>query len=679
MCCDRSLTALATAGLLIAIGVAGTPGSVHAGEGAVRPNILFIPVDDLKPLLGCYGVKHVKTPNLDRLAARGTVFVNNSCQQAVCGPSRASLMTGRYPDSTRVYDLKTRMRDMNPDILSLPQYLSANGYLTTGLGKTYDPRCVDKMLDEPSWSIPYGNKSHPLSYAADPGAPVSGYQNPETQKAAAQVKELIRDKRIRDRTEQKKLNKQFPRSRPSTECCDVPDDAYHDGALAKKGLELLDKYSKGKKPFFLSLGFHKPHLPFVAPKRYWDLYDRDAIELHPFRKHAQNGPEISYHNSGELRSGYTDIDATDPIPDEKQKELIHGYMACVSYVDAQIGMLLDKLDELGIADRTIICLWGDHGWHLGDHDMWCKHSNFEQAVRAPLIIAAPSQKAKGQHAEAPTAFVDIFPTLCELAGLPIPPEVQGKSLVPMLNDPRASVREAALGQYPRNMDGNSVMGYTLRNKRYRYVKWIMMDYYQGERSGPLVATELYDFQHDPYETVNQAENPDLKPVVDMFERIFREMNVAQHSGVYLRVVSDDLGPVQLNGKGQYCSCATTAVNGPAFDVAHEMTVSECPSRASQAAYKRPVLIPIEPGVSYTVTFYCKSAAAGTVAEFTAILQSRKRYRKIVAGSVKVGNDWQKVTVSGTSDVAYAAGETVITCHMGNKKQKLLIGGMTIEK
>ncbi|MCF7847983.1 MAG: sulfatase [Kiritimatiellales bacterium] len=505
--------------------------ALNASGAPKRPNILFIPIDDLKPMLGCYGDMKIKTPNIDRLAARGTVFLNNSCQQAVCGPSRASLMTGRYPDSTKVFDLKTRMRDMNPDILALPQYFRQNGYVTAGVGKTYDMRCVDNKHDDSSWSIPYTVKPADGRYAAGYGPPVDGYQDPETKEKARKVARLWRKKGIKDGFEKKKFQMQFPGCRPPTERCEVPDNAYKDGAVAEIGCELLGRLARGGKPFFLSVGFFKPHLAFVAPEKYWALYERDAIALHPFQENAQGTPEFIYNRGyTDLGGAFTGLPVEGRMPPDLQQELIHGYMACVSFIDAQVGKLLDQLDELDIADHTVICLWGDHGWHLGDHSQWSKQSNFEQAVRAPLVIAAPGQKAKGARTESPSEFVDIFPTLCELAGLPIPAVLEGNSLKGVLDDPAATVREAAMGQFPRQVDGRPVMGYTLRSTRFRFIKWLAMDYQKGERSGPLVLRELYDYRNDPYESVNLAGNPEYTAVVDRFELLFNERNVAQHTG-----------------------------------------------------------------------------------------------------------------------------------------------------
>ncbi len=658
---------------------AGSSISPVLGAPRRKPNILMIPVDDLKPLLNCYGVNEILTPNIDRLAAQGTVFLNNACQQAVCGPTRASLMTGLYPDSTGVWDLKTRMRDVNPDVLAMPQYLIQQGYETTGVGKTYDYRCVDKKADAPSWSIPYGSEK--FVFASGMPRPSGGYHNAETRKVAAKAREAVKGRTFSSGSARKRAMTEAagPMAAPATECMDVPDDAYNDGALAKAGCRLLEKLAAGKKPFFLSVGFQKPHLPFVAPKKYWDLYDRGSIDVHPFQERAKDGPELAYHTSGELRS-YSDMPRTGDLTPEQQITLIHGYRACVSYIDAQVGKLLDKLDALGIADNTIVCLWGDHGWHLGDHAMWCKHSNFEQAVRSPLIIAAPG-KPKGGKTDAPTGFVDVFPTLCDLAGLPVPPVLQGKSLVPLMSNPAASVRDAILSQYPRGFDGQPVMGYTLRDRRYRYVKWVQMNYRKGERSGLLVAQELYDYQTDPHETVNQASNTDFAAVVDRFEAILKQMNVAQHTGDYAKAraaaIVHGIGGVQLNGGGTHVSTSPTPVSGQPFSEALAVTITAVPKKPSGAAYKRPVMIPVERGRKYRLSFTCRSEDG---AEFSASFQQNgKPYTKLAGKRVKVGSAWQKVELVTEGKDEYKAGGTLLTCHLGGKKQTVQFADVRVEE
>ena len=649
------------------------------GAPADKLNVLMIPVDDLKPLLNCYGVDGILTPHIDRLAARGTVFLNNACQQAVCGPTRASLMTGLYPDSTGVWDLKTRMRDVNPDILSMPQYFIQQGYETTGVGKTYDSRCVDKKLDAPSWSIRYGSEKR--VYASGLGPSFRGFRHPETVAVAAKAKAAVKGKKFKSGSARNRAmaDAAGPMAAPATECMDVPDNAYNDGALADAGCRLLEKLSAADKPFFLSVGFLKPHLPFVAPKKYWDLYDRAEIALHPFQKRSAGGPELAYHTSGELRS-YSNIPRKGDIAPKQQAELIHGYRACVSYIDAQVGKLLDKLDALGIADKTVVCLWGDHGWHLGDHGMWCKHSNFEQAVRAPLIVAAPG-KPKGNKTDAPTGFVDVFPTLCELAGLPVPEQLQGKSVASLMSNPGGSVREAILSQYPRGIDGRPVMGYTLRDRRYRYVKWVQMNYRKGERSGLLVARELYDYQKDPHETVNQADNSDFAAVVARFEAVLKTMKVAQHTGKYAAakaaVVVHGIGGVLLNGGGKYVNTKPVTVTAQPFAEALEVTVTKKPDRSSGAAYKRPVMIPLKEGSTYRLSFYCRSEKG---AEFNAIFQKNGApYTRVGMVSVKAGPEWQRVEIAGKAMEAYEAKGTVLTCHLGQRQQTVQFADVRVEE
>lgn len=469
-----------------------------------KPNILFIAIDDLKPLLGCYGVEYVKTPNIDRIAESGMAFLNNHCQFAVCGPTRASLMTGLRPDSTRVWDLHTPMRNENPDILTLPQYFKQNGYETVAVGKIYDPRCVDKKYDPSSWSIPFIKDKDPA---------VMGYLNPETTKIITKRKNEAMAKGIKSH---KKLQ-EYINLKPSVESMDVSDFDYLDGVFAERGLELMEQLSTSKKPFFLAVGFKKPHLPFVAPKKYWDLYDRTKIKIHPYQKPSKNGPPIHYHKFSELRS-YTDIPNQGNLTPEKQKELVHGYYACVSYVDNLVGLLIDRLKALKLEKNTIIVLWGDHGWHLGDHNLWCKHTNFEQATRSPLIFSSSTMKEKGKTTSTPTEFVDIFPTLCELSGLKIPSHLQGLSLVPILNDSSKTVKKAAVSQFHR---GDKIMGYAYRTDRYRYIEWLEQEFRKTSKKGRIFARELYDYEKDPMETVNQIDNPEYSAIVKDFENMIK--------------------------------------------------------------------------------------------------------------------------------------------------------------
>jgi len=484
-----------------------------------KPNILFIAIDDLKPILGCYGNTMVKTPNIDRLAKMGTVFMSNYVQQAVCGPTRASLMTGKRPDYTKVWDLKTRMRDINPDILSLPQHLITQGYSTQGIGKVYDPRCVDKELDKPSWSVPYYKTNN--KYFGSFEEPAEGrYQLPETK---ALAEKYIKEALDNGKTKAEANDYVQTKIKPSVESADVPDYAYTDGANTLQAKDMLIQLSKSNQPFFFAVGLAKPHLPFVAPKKYWDLYKRENMPLAKFQEQNKNPVSVAYHNAGEMR-GYTDIPPltsfTDQkpygitLPVDKQKELIHGYYAAISYTDANVGKLLDALDSLGLTKNTIIVLWGDHGWHLGDHNLWCKHTNFEEATRAPLIIAAPGFKPSKTSSQ--TEHIDIFPTLCDLAGVNIPAILDGKSLVPIMKNPAASVKEYSVSQYPRSnataenerlgyADANA-MGYSIRTKQYRYTMWMSNGFRSSKPfdSKLIIGTELYDYKKDPLETVNVA-------------------------------------------------------------------------------------------------------------------------------------------------------------------------------
>ena len=492
--------------VILALSLAALP---LRGQDNQAPNILFIAVDDLKPMLGCYGEAQIHSPHIDALAARGTAFLKNYCQQAICGPSRASLMTGLYPDHTGVWDLKTRMRDVHPDILTLPQYFRQNGYTTVAHGKVYDPRCVGADYDSLSWSVPYvANHDLPLPEGIE--APMfAHYQHPDTRTEGAL---LIAEAERKGKEGYARIRYGLQSLKPVTECADVPDNAYYDGIMVEQAMESVDKLASSGKPFFLAVGFKKPHLPFVAPKKYWDLYDRDAIEIAAFQEQSEHGPKVAYHKSGEIRSytGFTFQDGR--IPEEQQKKIIHGYYAAISYVDALVGKLLKKLEDRGLDGNTVVILWGDHGWHLGDHALWCKHSNFEQATRAPMIISAPGMPGEVQI-NTPTDFIDIFPTLCDLAGLAIPEGLDGVSLEGLISQQQDQVKPFVVSQYPR---GKKIMGYSLRTERYRYTEWHTNGYksYDPYREENIIGRELYDYAQDPLETVNYFDDPSYETVAD---------------------------------------------------------------------------------------------------------------------------------------------------------------------
>lgn len=496
------------------------------GQKVEQKNILFLAVDDLKPLISAYGEKQMHTPNLDRLAKMGVIFKNANVQQAVCGPSRASIMTGMYPDNTKVWDLHTNFRESAPNLKSMPEYLISQGYETTAVGKIYHKGSSSKGHDGKSWSIPH---TLPENYPKKFGKPMYAfYQNPKTKAAMAELKKQALAKGLKKYGKQSKFV--FKTLKPSSECIEGPDEMYQDGLYTVDAIRKLDILLKNDKPFFLGVGYQKPHLPFVAPKKYWDLYKRDEIELAPFQELAEGTPKVAYHSFGEIRA-FSDIDSSlgigDKMPIDKQRELIHGYMACVSYVDAQIGKLLDALEDRNILENTVIVLWGDHGYHLGDHTEWCKHSNFEQATRIPLMFAGPGVE-KNKQENTPVELVDVFPTLFELAGVK-GTDVDGKSLVPLLDRNSKTLIDVdyAVSQYPR---GKDKMGYSIRSGKYRYTEWHKNSYksYDTYKDSNIIGRELYDYNKDPNETKNWVKEKEYKAIVaDLKSKLIIHLNTIE--------------------------------------------------------------------------------------------------------------------------------------------------------
>ncbi|WOO41119.1 sulfatase [Rubellicoccus peritrichatus] len=463
-----------------------------------HPNIVMIIADDLKPSIGAFGDEKAITPNMDKLAANGVVFLNNHCQQAVCGPSRNSVFTGQLPNRNGIWEFGQKLRKVRPNIVTLPQYFKQHGYHAASMGKVYDGRNTDgwSTQDKASWSEPH---SWPK------GKSVLGkYAGVEAKALVQRLKDEGKWEKSVDAGRQLRAHG----FRPSTEAAEVKDTAYADAVIAQSAVNKIEQFASEDKPFFLAVGFSSPHLPFNAPTKYWDLYEREDFSVHTDQKRAKGSPEIAYHNMGELRS-YSDIPNQGPIPKDKQAELAHGYYAATSFVDAQIGKVVDAIQTMDIADNTIIVLWGDHGYHLGDHGLWNKHTNFEQATRSPLIIVDPGLSSKDVVVKAPTELTDIYPTLCQLAGLPVPNEkLDGKSLVPLMENPQAPHRGVARSQYRRKKGGKPHMGYSIRSDRYRLTEWIQCEYMNGEFDGDSIAIELYDYQEDSNETINLAADPD---------------------------------------------------------------------------------------------------------------------------------------------------------------------------
>lgn len=438
-----------------------------------RPNVLFIAVDDLRPELACYDAKHIKSPHIDRLASRGVVFNRAYCQQAVCNSSRASLMAGLRPDTLKVWSLSTNLRAHLPGLVTLPQHFIAHGYRAERIGKIYHTG--------------HGNRDDKASWTTQTDHELAARFGPEGQKLMDRLK---REARVRKDTTTKIRG--LPWEAP-----DVADDALKDGSIATGAIAMMRDMTKGDQPFFLAVGFMNPHLPFVSPKKYWDLYDPATITI-PDKANPKHIPSMSLSTWGELRN-YHGMPQRGDVTDAQARNLIHGYYAAVSYVDAQVGRLLDELDRLGIADDTIVVLWGDHGWKLGEYGDWCKHTNMELDTRVPLIVSAPKAAARGVTSDALVEFVDIYPSLCELAGLPVRGELEGVSFKPLLDTPHRPWKTAAFSQYPRSRR----MGYAMRTARYRFVRWV-----DGkDPRGKAVAVELYDHENDPGETVNLAGDP----------------------------------------------------------------------------------------------------------------------------------------------------------------------------
>ncbi|MFW6157958.1 MAG: sulfatase, partial [Planctomycetota bacterium] len=414
-----------------------------------KPNVLFIPIDDLRPQLACYGREQMISPNIDRVAHNGVVFTRSFCQVPVCGATRASLLSGVRPARDRFTNYYTWVDEDLPGVLTLPEHFRKHGYVALSNGKVFHHRtdCADRSWSQEPWHPKIETEESWRNYMVD---------------------------------ENKELDKADDHRGPPFECADVPGNAYFDGQIADRAIADLHRLADEDAPFFLAAGFIKPHLPFNAPKTYWDYYRRSEIELadNPFQPHG--APDQAMHNWGELRN-YFDVPAEGPVSDEMARSLVHGYYAATSYTDAQVGRVIAELDELGLRENTVVVLWGDHGWQLGEHGLWCKHCTFETSLNAPLIVDAPWMNDE-VRCDALVEFVDIYPTLCELAGLPLPEHLDGTSFVPLMDDPDAAWKDAAFCRYQA--------GDSIRTDRYLYTEWT-------DDEGERTARMLYDHELDP--------------------------------------------------------------------------------------------------------------------------------------------------------------------------------------
>ena len=507
-----------------------------------KPNILFIAIDDLRPELGSYGSEIAQSPNLDKLASEGLQFNRAYCQQAICGPSRASVLTGLRPETSGIYHNYLKIRELHPDVVTLPQHFKNNGYESVYYGKIFHHGDLDDSL---SWSRVPGPQ--PKS--------VVGFALPENQ----QIREETRKEMF---TKYGDVAKYGLAMGPAYESADVPDNTYSDGYNTDLAVADIKKMAKDSdKPFFLGLGFHKPHLNWVAPKKYWDLYDEAKIPMASDSIPPENGAAMGLHPSFELRvrSGIPKKGKLDP---ELSKTLKHAYLACISYVDAQIGRAITALEDAGIRDNTIIIVWSDHGYHLGDMGIWGKATNYEIATRVPLMIWTPDmpETKRGAQTDALVELIDIYPALCELAQIEKPEHIEGLSFVPLLKNPKQEWKTAVFSQFPspalrewgsyplrpamretyfgpliekvetkiksqqkqkwnRDLFENKLMGYAMRTEQYRFIVW--KDQTQPQAT-PLYF-ELYDHKNDPDETTNIApKNPEL--VAQLLSQFNEEKN-----------------------------------------------------------------------------------------------------------------------------------------------------------
>ncbi len=462
-----------------------TIGNSQATERKKQANVLLILVDDLKPTLGTYGDKVVHSPNIDKLASKGMRFDNAYCNQAVCSASRYNLMLGTRSTTSGILGFGTNFREVYPNATTLPQYFKDAGYHTESIGKVFHIG-HGNTDDKSSWSVP-SHKEKVIEYIL-----------PESTN-----RKLTREEAYFENTrmyiQDFPKNNDLPRG-AAWEAPDVLDDAYADGRVAKHTINRLrDLKANLNEPFFMAVGFARPHLPFCVPKKYWNLYDENRLPMPEFEGKPKDAPDCAMKTGGEITQFF-------PIPksqkeiyaDNLKRKLIHGYYASISYMDAQLGKVIDELERLELSDNTVIVLWGDHGWHLGDHGIWTKHTNFEQANKIPLIIVAPEVTRKQSESNQMVETVDIFPTLVSLAGLAKPnvqQPIDGTDLTPVLADGKQRVKNHAYHAYIRH----GYIGEAIRTERFRMVRWSPINNTEKD-----VLYELYDYETDPNEMFNIA-------------------------------------------------------------------------------------------------------------------------------------------------------------------------------
>ena len=458
------------------MGIISIPPNVIGQEQTKKQNILFISIDDFRPKISSYGETKMITPNIDKLASEGLQFNNAYTNIAVCGASRASLMTGIRPSLNRFNDFSTRAQDDTPQAISLNQLFMDNGYETISYGKIYHHS--DDFQQH--WS------------EKDKGQIQSDFQDPKS------------IERVNNAEKGEYGNKNLTYEYP-----DVDDYAYNDGKITQNAIHKLKVLKEDDQPFFMAVGYVSPHLPFIQPKKYWDMYDHDSIQLADNSYQPENSPFIAIeaqHNSAELRKNYLDIPAQGKLDDDLARNLIHGYYASVSYMDALIGELIKELDDLGLRDNTTIILWSDHGYFLGEHGFWCKHSTFHEAVKIPFIMSSPGY-AKNQITDSFTELVDVYPTLCELANITPPTYIHGKSLTPVLKNPSIQLKDEI---YTRYKQGEAVI-----DANYSYT-----EFYRGKT---YVGNMMYDMKTDLKQNIDISKTPANAKLVKMYSQKLKVM------------------------------------------------------------------------------------------------------------------------------------------------------------
>ncbi|MDA7493047.1 sulfatase [bacterium] len=447
-----------------------------------RRNVLFIMVDDLRPQLGCFGKSSMHSPHIDELAKRGRLFERAYCMVPTCGASRASMMSGLRPHARRFVSYTARADEDAPGFTTMNQHFKNNGYRTISLGKIFH------FPDDSS-----------AGWSEKPWRPTtSNYRNKKAEKKA------IAEHR-------KKYPKRLKVRGMPYEASDANESEYRDHQIATRAIEHLEELQDADSPFLLAVGFFKPHLPFCAPRKYWDLYDFESINVPENYRKPPEAPKGAVHQSSELRS-YATIPPKGSLSTYQARKLIHGYYACVSFIDQQIGRLMEALEETGLADNTVIILCGDHGWQLGDHGMWNKHSCFETSMHTPLIVSVPGENQPNTQSgriTALTELIDIYPSVCELTGLTKPAHLQGTSFVPLLKNPTLAGKTHAVGRYRS--------GDTIRTDQFR-----LSEFRTANGSGNTIGSMLYDHRTDPDENQNIAESDQQQSTVEQLSEALRK-------------------------------------------------------------------------------------------------------------------------------------------------------------